>query len=130
MDDQMRTKMTNRDFEKYEKLHKKLWNWLFQNPEKMKSDWPLWKSNKGMIENVKDDCFACVVDWLYNRKYINKTYYPTCSSCPVDSTKYAKTLCIGGAPYFRWCRAKSLRTKKKWAKIIAELPWIRRKKGS
>lgn len=39
--------------------HKKLWNWLAENTDKSKHDWPEWKENGGKYEPSLSDCFAC-----------------------------------------------------------------------
>lgn len=39
--------------------HKRLWNWLADNPDKGKSDWPEWEDNTGTIKSQYNDCFAC-----------------------------------------------------------------------
>lgn len=39
--------------------HKELWDWLAQNPDKEKDDWPGWKCNGGEYELVDVYCFAC-----------------------------------------------------------------------
>lgn len=44
--------------EEYKKLHRELWQWLADNPDKEKSDWPRWKINGGDYD-VYGDCFAC-----------------------------------------------------------------------
>lgn len=40
-------------------LHVELWNWLAENPEKSKDDWPRWEFNRGTIKEAENLCFAC-----------------------------------------------------------------------
>lgn len=37
------------------RLHRELWNWLADNPEKGKEDWPEWKD----MGHIESNCFAC-----------------------------------------------------------------------
>ena len=39
------------------KYHRELWNWLMNNPDKNKQDWPEW--NK--FTHIKSNCFACEI---------------------------------------------------------------------
>ena len=55
--------------------HKKLWNWLAENPDKNKTDWPEWKHNGGEVEKVLSNCFAC--------DYVDKKEL-SCDDCPLD----------------------------------------------
>lgn len=54
-------------------LHKKLWNWLADNPNKWNADWPLWKTNGGCVEmmigydvicsQTPGVCENCMLKW-------------------------------------------------------------------
>lgn len=44
------------------KVHRDLWGWLAENPEKRKEDWPRWKDNGGNILNLEMLCPACALD--------------------------------------------------------------------
>ncbi len=44
--------------------HKKLWNWLAENPTKKKWDWPEWEHNGGQYIS-QSYCFACDYDTQY-----------------------------------------------------------------
>jgi len=46
--------------------HKELWQWLADNPEKYKKDWPGWSNHAGAWNDPQ--CFAC--------------YGYTCDTCP------------------------------------------------
>lgn len=37
----------------------KLWEWLAENPDKCKSQWPEWKYNQGHVEEMNSDCPCC-----------------------------------------------------------------------
>ena len=108
------------DKKKAIKLHRELWNWLFHHPSKRKADWPRWKYNNGDISRVPQDCFACE--------------YDHCGEClfvwgPNDGDSCEKLVGKGGwfledePGYFsRWEDAKTAKTRKKYAKIIRDLP--------
>lgn len=51
-------------------LHQELWNWLADNPERNKEDWPKW----GYMPEVQGDCFAC--------EYSTASKIDTISECP------------------------------------------------
>ena len=39
-----------------------LWDWLTNNPEKKKTDWPGWELNGGKIPKLLNDCPCCEYD--------------------------------------------------------------------
>ena len=39
--------------------HKELWNWLAENPDEEKEDWPGWQVNGGKHGECENNCFAC-----------------------------------------------------------------------
>jgi len=87
-------------------LHRELWDWLYHNPSKDKTDWPRWRGNGGDLLYVYNLCFlcesstfCCLLDW-------SPTY-----SCMTHNSWYKKYL-----------YAKSSKTRKKYAKIIRDLP--------
>ena len=55
--------------------HKKLWNWLAENPDKNKADWPEWEKNGGGVKRVQSNCFAC--EYVEERNAY-------CDECPLD----------------------------------------------
>ena len=55
--------------------HKKLWNWLAENPDKDKEDWPEWKKNGGGVEESIRHCFACAYEAVHNED--------SCHTCPL-----------------------------------------------
>jgi len=88
------------------KLHRELWDWIYHHPSKRKKDWPRWKANGGDLPSVYNLCFFC------ESKY---------NCCLVD---WVKTFsCTSPESFYRsYCNAKSIKTKKKYAKIIRDLP--------
>lgn len=59
--------------------HKALWNWLAENPDKVKDDWPEWEENGGSILYIHNDCFAC--------EYATRTkpnWTQKCPYCPLE----------------------------------------------
>ena len=56
------------------KLHREFWQWLADNPNMHKWDWPKWKENGGQYDGWNNaHCFACE----YSKN-------PECSDCPCD----------------------------------------------
>ena len=55
--------------------HKKLWNWLAENPDKNKDEWPEWEKNGGTVKRAVSLCFAC--------DYVEDSML-TCYECPLD----------------------------------------------
>ena len=87
------------------RLHRELWDWLYKHPSKDKEDWPEWARNYG-YSSVRNLCFLC-------------DYKGIC--CPVSWVK--TDTCQGkGSYYFSWSSAKTLKTRKKYAKLIRDLP--------
>ncbi len=94
------------------KNHHDLWTWLAQNPEKSKSECPIWKK----VGRISHECFAC--KWLEGK-------FGKCrdgSKCPIDWP--SKQGCVGdGGLFSLWCHAESgsdYRTS--IANLIANLP--------
>ena len=60
--------------------HRKMWNWLADNPDKNKKDWPGWKKH----DYVTNNCFICGYCEEYSKdcdmRYIDKF----CDLCPLD----------------------------------------------
>jgi hypothetical protein len=56
-------------------LHVEMWNWIFNNPDKEKSDWPRWKKLGGDVRGNAYDCFACVYNEFNDRG--------SCAKCPL-----------------------------------------------
>jgi hypothetical protein len=67
------------------------------------------------------NCYACEsVDFI-------GVDYGECKKCPLRWTKAEAKFCLcetdAGSPYYRWLKAQTPRTRKKYAKIIANMKW-------
>ena len=110
--------------------HKKLWNWLADNPDKNKKDWPEWTFNGGDVCEVSDGCFACD----YREAYEELAYAceeglysggkSSCNSCPLKWPKDAsgQLRCRHGGLWTLWLSADNSVTRSKYALQIANLP--------
>jgi len=90
-------------------LHRELWDWLYHHPSKEKEDWPRWRHNKGDIDSasVESGCFLC-------------EYTDTgCDGCPLDWSPAGT--CYTGF-FLWWEQAKAWQTRRKYAKLIRDLP--------
>ena len=96
-------------------LHKELWQYLIDNPNKDKKDWPRWKSNGGDIEKIDDNCFACE----YKLKYPSEYFY-TCYKCCPFKVKF-RSACLNGL-YEEWNESEDLNKRSKLAKQIKKFP--------
>ncbi len=109
----------------YKKSFEGMWNWLADNPEKEKRDWPGLKTvNRFLDENIlslsapfnfeRTYCFACqsvatngIVDGF------------SCSICPVYFGVVGE--CWQTYSYYdRWNRAQTNKTRTKYARLIAK----------
>ncbi len=103
-------------YEKYRKLHIRLWKWLAENPDKDKSDWPGWKWNGGKkIDLTGNVCFAC--DYV---KII-------CPACPIDWGEN-RTCLDDGSAFERWEHAGNPKETSDIANEIASM-WPPEKRG-
>lgn len=91
-------------------LHRQLWDWLYKNPVKEKKNWPEWEKNGGTIESVDCDCFACEYDMQYR---------DDCSLCLFGN--FSNTACLNGL-FSNWDCFKNTKVRKKYAKLIRDLP--------
>lgn len=93
------------------KAHKKLWGWLAENPTKEKEDWPQWEPNGGNIPNIFFLCFACSIGYG--------------DICPLTNIECAPSkpgmYCF--SEFHRWTNAITPKSRRKYAKLIAEMPW-------
>ena len=88
--------------------HKKLWNYLAENPTKWKEDWPGWKINGGEYSNICHHCFACEF-----------TIDSICYRCPLI---WPSGYCYSGL-YKKWIeKGISLEERTSLALQIANLP--------
>ena len=82
--------------------HYELWDCMYNNPSEYKDYWHRWEENGGDIVMVTDYCFLC--EWFTTRGRCNK--------CPLGS---------GCKLYYKWYHAKTLKTRKKYAKLIRDI---------
>ena len=90
------------------RLHRELWGWLAENPEKRKCDWPRWKACGGDIRGVFALCFACQVS----------------SNCAKCLLVWPNRCCYTNdedALFYRW-ESAGTNEKAKLAKQIRDLP--------
>lgn len=95
--------------------HEALWNWLAENPQEGKLDWPGRKTifRNNLQQHLKDQlhfsfhtCFACQVA-PYN-----------CSKCPVD---FGAIKCeYNGSYYRKWKDSHDPNERTKYARLIAK----------
>ena len=98
------------------KLHYKLWDWLYHHPSKGKDDWLEWEFNGGEVPAVDSNCFACEI--ILQREAL-------CKNCPINWNPFNS--CIENeSSYTKWDKAKSLKTRKKYAKLVRDVKWRRK----
>lgn len=98
--------------------HKELWNWLADNPNKGKINWPGWKRNGG-IYDAMGSCFACEYD-----KQCGTSFFDSCEKCPIV---WGGIDCQNlNSPYFQWVTLLNIpsnyKRRSKLARQIANLP--------
>lgn len=104
-------------------LHKEMWQWLSNHPDKHKRDWPRWKRNGGNIENISSYCFGCNYNIIYkntiekiidNHKQLNYDilFGPECKNCPFIIN--IRKGCLNNL-YIRWCYSSNLNKKRELA---------------
>ena len=101
----MEMKLTKK---KADELCYEMWNWLYHHPSKKKDYWPRWEKNGGDIPRMYAECPYC-------------EFYG-CQKCPL--AKAMKMTCVPGIG-FSWFqrhrKAKTPKTKKKYAKLIRDV---------
>ena len=95
-------------------LDREKWDWLYRHPSKNKEDWPRWKKNGGDLDEVSMDCFAC--------EYVEQFEEEECRLCPFVWPHAACLAPNRKGLYNRWKDAKTHRTRKKYARLIRDLP--------
>lgn len=116
-------------YEEYAKSHRAIWRWVAETG-KEKRHWPGWFGNinryprytskhvpSHMHREVYVHCFACAVCTNLSCKNV----------CPIVSFRINenKTCAQFGGFYNLYKEAQSGVERKKYAKIIAELPWFK-----
>lgn len=101
-----------------EELHRALWRWLAETGSKWKREWPEWKHNGGLVEEVKCLCFACYAmtecDDEFKRCPIR---WAVEGNCNYGKSEYKQWNCLMGDD------SGDVDERKRIAAIIAELPW-------
>jgi len=96
-----------------------LWAWLAKTG-KRKEEWPEWdKWDDCYGDRAKNDCWFCHYE---NQQHLR--YDPCCNKegeicyyCPFS--KHFKFDCIRKGSFYRnWCRARTRKTRKKYAKLF------------
>jgi len=103
----------------YESLHRELWNWLAENTEYEKKQWPGWKN---IHEHIEDLCFACKLAGTIQEKYKERRYH-LCNYCPLEWPNH-KICAISNSLFQKWKRTYVPKEKKKFALQIANLKWV------
>lgn len=101
--------------------HQALWNWLADNPDKKKDEWPEWSRYGGTIEEVDCLCFACQYarDCLIEngRLFANKCRV----YCPLNIGDNSNITCLNGM-YDEWQFEEDFSRRSELAREIANLP--------
>lgn len=100
-----------------EELHRALWRWLAETGSGNKEDWPEWKHNGGMYVACAS-CFAC----QEANHICGGCCLPKDNHCPIKWGKAGRGCHANGSPLVSWFLSNK-DTRKKYAAIIAELPW-------
>ena len=103
--------------------HVRLWNWLAENPERDKYDWPWWQK----YGDVNSQCFACeavakIQNWAEAHDvFIEKQ---SCDLCPLTWGEYPHCQTQRGEGIFdRWRQVAYLpRSRASFARQIRDLP--------
>lgn len=105
--------------------HKKLWNWLSENPTKRKEDCPIWQKNGGELKVDSRDCFACDYASEFHGFLLKNNLVPMpvttscCEYCPLQNHNKVGSHCLDGI-YTNWLFRRHIRAY--YAKKIADFP--------
>ena len=91
----------------------RMWSWLSENSDKVKSDWPEWDINGGEIDTIPTHCFACDV--------AGNTHGSSdaCDKCPIE---WPGGRCYNQNSLFTaWEFFSEGKIREHYASIIAEL---------
>ena len=108
------------------KIHQDLWNWLSQNPDKEKRDWPEWIINGGSTIYCQNNCPACE----YNEQRESATMYCG-SACIIAWPAGGGCQWINNTSheiYNQWYYGKDPKLRASLAAQIANLPLRKRRK--
>jgi hypothetical protein len=105
--------MKKLSFKQAEKLHKELWGWLAENPDRTKCNWPEYDK----ISHFINECSAC--EFVFKGDLDEM-----CRSCRIQWPD--KKDCYHDSSLFhKWEDAETPETRKKYAAIICDLPWVK-----
>lgn len=121
-------------FEECKQAHYDLWDWLAETGGVYKDDWPEFdKKGKFKGFSIENDCFACQWDGSSVQKEAE-----LCMLCPitwgteVGEDEYGfdgNSFCeYPGSLYTQWKDARTIKTRKKLAAKIRDLPWTNKRK--
>ena len=102
--------------EDYIKSHIELWDWLAENPDKEKDDWPGWERfdfDESYLEELSY-CFACMYDAEKGGDY--------CVNCLFEWPDNYRCEDSYDSPFVKWQNAKQNKTRTKYAKQVRDLP--------
>lgn len=92
-----------------EELHREMWNWLAENPDKRKFDWI--KNHAGELPNkLSSMCFAC------------EECGTDCDKCPLDANVTGCGARGYEGLYDAWALCEDRETRARLARVIANLP--------
>ena len=112
-------------FKNAEKCHKRMWDWLAITGEKDKNGWPEFfipnPKNGRLISRPIFVCFACKIA-RWNRRRV-------CEICPIDwgNKIYLCPCTQEKSPFKKWFSSTTQKERMKYAAIIRDLPWSRKK---
>ena len=89
-----------------------LWQWLYDNPNKRKENWPGWEGNGGSYYS-ETKCFAC--SYTFAQKDGDG-----CNLCPLLPLWPDGCTASSQSPYMQWVMAKSRKDRKKYTKEIVD----------
>ena len=98
------------------RLHREMWNWLYENPVvedksfNEKWDWPGWEQ----VKYIDTYCFLCEYNSSHNNNYCRDQCilnWNSLNSCINENSAYTE-----------WEHAKTIEGRKKYAKLIRDLP--------
>ena len=99
-----------RTTEERKHLHEKLWQWLADNPEENKTDWPEWLLNEGEYD-TEGECFAC--EEAREKALLSSRRKYTCFYCPCE---WGACSCEDKeSPYHMWKWATNAKDRRKYA---------------
>ena len=89
------------------KAHIELWQWLHDNPELDKHQWPGWRGNGGRRRRAHGLCYACELESQRAVKF-GAVGEGNCEFCPLDASvsqaRYGEHTTCG--IFWRWNESK------------------------